>query len=76
MTLDEAIKTAKRECKDPYAQTYLRAIPQAIEEGAELSTAQDGLRVQLLYVLSNMSGWRGPVAREVKSVMKKYCKIK
>ncbi len=28
------------------------------------------LRVQILYVLSNLSGWRGPRAREVKAVLK------
>jgi len=32
------------------------------------------LRVQILYVLSNLSGWRGPRAREVKAVLKKAMK--
>ena len=74
---NEAIKIAKRECKDPYAQTYLQAIQLAIEEGAEMGVgAQEGLRVQLLYELSNMSYWRGDVAKEVKATIKKYCKIK
>jgi len=77
MTFNEAVQTAKRECKNPYAQTYLKAIPLAIEEGAELAgSAQEGLRVQMLYALSNMSSWRGPVAREAKAAIKKYCGIK
>ena len=32
------------------------------------------LRVQLLYVLSNLQGWRGERAREVKEVLKKASK--
>lgn len=32
------------------------------------------LKVQILYVLSNLQGWRGDRAREVKEVLKKACK--
>ena len=32
------------------------------------------LRVQILYVLSNLAGWRGPRAREVKAVLKEATK--
>jgi len=32
------------------------------------------LRVQILYVLSNLGNWRGERAREVKSVLKKVIK--
>ena len=32
------------------------------------------LRVQLLYVLSNLGGWRGEIAREVKKVLKAFSK--
>jgi hypothetical protein len=74
MTLNEAIRAAKRECRDPYARTYLDAIPQAIEEGARQATAQEGLRVQILYALSNMGTWRGETAREAKKAFRAYCK--
>ncbi len=32
------------------------------------------MRVQILYVLSNLSGWRGERAREVKAVLKEASK--
>ena len=77
MTLDEAIKKAKKECKNPYAQTYLNAIPEAIEFGGELGgEAVHSLKIQLLYALNNMRGWRSETAREVKKVMKKYAEAK
>ena len=72
MDLDTAIKTAKSEVKNPYAQAYLKAIPDSIEMGGSLGNAKSALKVQLLYALNNMSGWRGSVAREVKAVMKKF----
>jgi hypothetical protein len=31
MSIDEAIRIAKKECKNEYAQLYLKAIPEAIE---------------------------------------------
>jgi len=69
VTLDEAIIIAKRECKDRYAQAYLRSIPEAIELDGEYA-----FQVQLLYALSNMGLWRGEEAREVKKVMRAYLK--
>lgn len=50
-----------------YAQTYAKA---AIDLG------MDGfmLRCQLLYVLNNLSGWRGPMAVKVKSRLRKLRK--
>ena len=67
--LRSAIETAIREAKDQYALAYLHAIPRAIREGGE-----HGLKVQLLYVLSNLSTWRGENAKKVKAVFKKYTK--
>jgi len=71
--LSKAITTALKECKNPYAQTYLQAIPLAIEEGIQMGMgAESGLKTQLLYCLSNMAHWRGETAKECKSVIKKY----
>jgi len=67
--LKNAIETAQRECKDPYAQTYLNSIPQAIKEYGDR-----GFGVQLLYCLNNMQTWRGEIARETKKVFKKWAK--
>jgi hypothetical protein len=71
LTINEAIELAIKECKDGYAQTYLRALDQAFEEDG-----LNGFKHQLLYCLSNMGTWRGETARTVKKVMKAYCGIK
>jgi len=69
MSIQEAIETAKRECKDYAAQEYLNALPLAVTE-----YGTKGFKSQLLYILNNMATWRGPVAREVKVVLRKYSK--
>ncbi len=61
MELKEAIKVAKKECKDLAAQAYLKALPDAIEE-----YGTHGFNVQLLYVLTNMQYWRGENAKAAK----------
>jgi len=67
MTLDEAIKNAIENVRDPIGAAYLKAIPRAIDE-----YGTDGLKTQILYSLANMSQWHGPLARESKEVMKKF----
>ena len=75
MTVDEAIKIAKEQCKNPYAQKYLQSIPEAIELGGSLGgKAVDSFKTQILYALGNMKGWRGETAREVKEVLYNYVK--
>lgn len=71
LTIDTAIQIAQREVKDPYAQTYLRAMPRAIEEGGE-----EGFEVQVVYAFANTSSWRGETAREVKAFVKSWLKSK
>ena len=39
---------------------------------AGLSMTDDELRVQCLYVLNNMTHWRGDVAKEVRGVLKEF----
>lgn len=46
---------------------YINAIPLARREA-------EGERMQLLYVLSNLSSWRGPEARQSKEAIKKRIK--
>jgi len=48
-----------------YAVNYARA---------GLSMAGHELKVQCLYVLNNMSRWRGDVAKEVRQTLKDYSK--
>lgn len=47
-----------------YAQTYAKA-------AFDLNMDGYMLRVQLSYVMSNLSGWRGPIAVRVKHKLKK-----
>lgn len=68
--LARAIETARIECKAPYAQAYLQAIPEA-----SVLYGKEGLGVQLLYCLNNMGTWRGETARQTKKVFKKWAKL-
>ena len=36
----------------------------------------EALRVQVIYVLNNISHWRGEVAKEVRATLKKYAGVK
>ena len=69
MTFEEAAKTALAEVKDPYAQTYLYAL-----EDAYSVYDNEGLKVQILYCLSNMQHYRGETARAVKKAFKQRIK--
>lgn len=69
MTVDEAIKVAKENCKDPAALAYLHGIRDSV-----LDFGTEGLRTQLLYFLTNTCFWRGELAREVKKVMRAFIK--
>ena len=69
MTFEEAAKTALVEVKDPYAQTYLNALEEAYSMYND-----EGLKVQILYCLSNMQHYRGETARAVKKAFKQKVK--
>lgn len=64
-----AVETAMRECKDPFAQTYLKALPLAATEYGSKGTI-----VQLLYALNNMGTWKGESARATKATLRAFCK--
>jgi hypothetical protein len=68
LTIDQAIKIAKKEVKDPYAQTYLQAVPDAIKQ-----FSYEGFTTQIAYVFANTS-WRGETARQVKTFVKSWLK--
>lgn len=79
MTFEEAIQAVITESKGsyaPYAVTYARAIPQARAEARAMGMdpERDGVRMQIPYILSNLSGWRGERAREVKAALKEHHK--
>jgi hypothetical protein len=69
LNINEAITLAKSEVKDPYAQAYLQAIPEAIE-----LDGTNGFVTQLIYALNNMAQWRGESARLAKTVIRDYIK--
>jgi hypothetical protein len=64
-----ALETIEIEVKNPAALAYLSSVPTALQE-----YGSQGLKVQLLYILNNLSSWRGPKARETKLILKKYSK--
>lgn len=41
-----------------------------------LGMTGEDLRVQCLYILGNISSWRHPQAKEVRSTLKKFCGVK
>ena len=49
-----------------YAVNYCRAA---------LGMSGEDLRVQCLYIVSNITRWRHPQAREVRLILKSYCNI-
>ena len=55
----------------PYAVTYVDAISLSMDEAIQMGfTAEKGLKMQLLYVLSNLENWRG----KEKAVLEKFIK--
>lgn len=63
-----ACRSVVMNCSNPYAQAYAKA-------GLELTTP-DAIRVQCLYILSNLSHWRGDEARRIKLILKSIGKVK
>ena len=69
MTIYRACRLILDECKNEYAMSYARALEQAAEYGGD-----EALRVQALYLLSNISHWRGGHSKEVRAFLKEYTK--
>ena len=75
MELQEAINFARTACESKqagklgqYALSYIEAMPEVEDT--------NGVRIQLLYFLSNLTSWRGPTARDAKKVMKAYAEVR
>ena len=67
MTINDAIQAVAVECPDGYAKVYAENAMKA-----SLQYGMDGLKTQILYILSNMSHWRGDRAKEVRMTLKEY----
>jgi hypothetical protein len=65
MTFNDACRRVFENCPDGYAKTYARAGINMIGEEA---------RVQALYILGNMSYWRGDEAKQVRMFLKEFSK--
>mgnify|MGYP001565151008 CR=1 FL=1 len=74
-TLDEVRQALRKVMEAPdtgftaYAQTYALA-------ALQMHMVDEEMRVQLLYVLNNLQQWRGEEARQTKSILKAYAKVK
>ena len=55
------------------ARTYALHVPQAMLEAVQMGRdPEDGLSMQINYVLANLQYWRGEEAKHVKKVLKEY----
>lgn len=63
-TFHELCRTIERDCPNEYAKSYAHA-------GQFLSEAK-AIRVQTLYILSNMQYWRGGQAKQIKSELRQF----
>lgn len=68
--INECIRIMKESVDDKYCQSYINELPECIEYGT------DGLIMQLSYILANLSQWKGPSAKEVKTFIRKWIKDK
>lgn len=62
MTFNGCCRAVLADCKDPYAKAYAEA-------GLDMTDAHE-IKVQALYVLSNISRWRGDLAKAVRTELK------
>ena len=69
MNIDQALKVARSQVKNPAARSYLAAIPEAIELGGMWA-----FESQIRYVRCNLGTWRGESARECKKVIDAWLK--
>lgn len=69
MTVNEAVAKVVSCCPNSYAKAYAGAMREAERRDGEY-----GRKIQVLYILNNMSHWRGDTAKQVRNVFKTYTK--
>jgi len=62
MNLLEALNTVQFDCPSEYARSYAGY-------ALKMDVTDEGFRTQLLYVRSNLSSWRGPLARQARAAI-------
>lgn len=72
MTLEQALAAAKdyADNSPSFSASVARSYIRTLQE-AEAHHGEVGRKVQLLYILNNLRSWRGKVAREAKTVMRR-----
>ncbi len=63
----EAGRLVIKECPNEYAKEYARNI-----NIAEAMYGDPGVKTQALYILSNITHWRGDTAKAVRAFLKDY----
>jgi len=67
-----AVATQHKSANAAACLAYIDAMSLAKAEARAMGQPEsEGERVQLLYILSNLTGWRGPLAREAKEAIKR-----
>lgn len=72
MVTEKEVKEALQSIIDNRQAKALNYAVNYAREGLLLSG--EALHVQVLYVLGNMTGWRGVTAKEVRAVLKEFTK--
>ena len=72
MVTEADVKKALQVIVDNRQQKSLNWAVNYAREG--LLMTGEALRVQVLYILSNITGWRGVVAKEVRMTLKEFTK--
>ena len=76
-TLSELAVTIDRECEGKpwyiYAKPYVKAM-RGLDDINDVYIADSGESI-VLYALSNLSYWRGDIARQVKAELKAHLKV-
>jgi lysylphosphatidylglycerol synthetase-like protein (DUF2156 family) len=69
MTFYEACKLVVASCNNEYAKSYAQA-------GVDYNMTGHEAKVQALYILNNITHWRGSVAKEVRTELKRIGGVK
>jgi hypothetical protein len=73
--LREACYNVFNELRDSKSSTSRIAVTYALGMDQAAAFGMEGLGSQCLYILNNVGGWRGPVARASKKIFHKYAKL-
>jgi len=80
LTFDECCALVRAKCPDQYAQTYAKHSAHTLRsfalDHAGHSDPDEAIRTQCLYILNNMTSWRGEIAQDVRANLKRIAGTK